>query len=564
MVLWRFYPLHAPYGTHYPFCPCSAKQNGNPTQGKDTSVSANSGTGSRSATAIAVTSGKGGVGKTSLATNLGIALSRQGHRVCLLDADMGLANVNILLGLRAEKTVEDLLAGSASLDDVMLTGPEGLQIVPAASDLRRIANESALAAGVDEQLRQLEAGFDYLLVDTPAGIGANTLSFIAGSDHTLLTITQEPTSLTDAFTLLKTMQRTRCRSRISVVVNMLPAEQDGEGLFAHFQAAAERYLNLPLDYLGHLVMDSAVTRAVLRQRPVLMHAPESRAAAGLLRLGEQLHRWAPPRTGEHRFSQHWMGATPGGEPAPGIPAEDDVEPAPPVIQPPAAMREQEPESTPPQPSTLEPGAIAAKLQAWLSSPDTDDAAARQVFSGVDQAFSRRFRRRASDIKTLVYEALLQGHLGRDQHRELVQSLFAAYRRRYGGSYRPDAQPERLDQLDDDALSTRLEELHGRLAEDSALARRLITELLDAAIAGPSWSRENALALARQLSRAEEARGSAPLLGHGQEQRLAALERALAQRGEAVKSLQNSLEMLLRQQTDLEQVLSDPSLPPNEP
>jgi MinD-like ATPase involved in chromosome partitioning or flagellar assembly len=501
------------------------------------------------ATAIAVTSGKGGVGKTSLATNLGIALSRQGNRVCLLDADMGLANVNILLGLRTGKTVEDLLAGTAGLDDVMLAGPEGLRIIPAASDLRRAGAESTQTGAIAGQLSRLETEFDYVLVDTPAGIGPNTLSFVGASDHTLLTITQEPTSLTDAFTLLKALQRTRSRSRISVVINMLPAEQDGMALFTHFQAAARRYLNLELHFLGHMTMDSAVTRAVLRQRPVIVNAPDSDAATGFIRLGEQLRQWAPPRSGNRNFTAEWTGhrshppATDSGDspPAPG------AESAPQVITAPAPLEE----PSRPAADANDPESAAAALTRWLESADTDDASARRVFGGLDQAFTRRFRRRASDIKTLVYEALLQGHLGREQHRELVQSLYTAYRRRYGGSYRPDATADSLEQLDDDALVERTRELHARLGSNPELAQRLLRELLQAASAGAGWSRDHSIRLIEQLSRAEQARGAPPLPGSDHMQRLERLERALTERGETINSLQTLLERLVNQQRELE-------------
>jgi MinD-like ATPase involved in chromosome partitioning or flagellar assembly len=511
------------------------------------------------ATAIAVTSGKGGVGKTSLATNLGIALSRQGNRVCLLDADMGLANVNILLGLRTGKTVEDLLAGTAGLDDVMLAGPEGLRIIPAASDLRRAGAESTQTGAIAAQLRRLETEFDYVLVDTPAGIGPNTLSFVGASDHTLLTITQEPTSLTDAFTLLKALQRTRSRSRISVVINMLPSDQDGMALFTHFQAAARRYLSLELHYLGHLTMDSAVTRAVLRQRPVMVNAPDSYAATGLIRLGEQLRQWAPPRSGNRNFTAEWTGHR-GHPPAPTGTDSDDTPSAPGAESAPQVITAPPPLQEPSRPAAdaNDPETAAAALTRWLESADTDDASARRVFSGLDQAFTRRFRRRASDIKTLVYEALLQGHLGREQHRELVQSLYTAYRRRYGGGYRPDATADSLEQLDDDALVERTRELHVRLGSNPELAQRLLGELLQAASAGAGWSRDHSVRLIEHLSRAEQARGAPPLPGPDHVQRLERLERALTERGETINSLQTLLEQLLRQQQALERGDSDSS------
>ncbi len=513
------------------------------------------------ATAIAVTSGKGGVGKTSLATNLGLALGRQGHRVCLLDADMGLANVNILLGLRPTYTVEDLLAGSVTLDDVMLAGPEGLCIIPAASDLRRLGDDANPA--VKGQLQELQSAFDYLIVDTPAGKAPGTLAVLDACDRILLTVTQEPTSLTDAFTLLKAMQRRKYAGRISVIVNMLPPGQDGARLFSRFQAVAERHPGAPLDYLGHVPMDGAVTHAVLRQRPVLIHAPDSAAADGVVGIGARLTESSRPRSGSGRFASYWWADRDTAlqdEPAPTLPREHAAPRPAEIITPPRSVREAAPEAETPRaaPPLQDATAIAAQLQAWLGSPNVDEAVARKIFTELEQVFSRRFRRRVSDIKAMVYEALLQNHLSREQHRQLVQNLFTAYRQRYGNGYRPDARAETLDQLDADTLITRLESLGDRLDSDPGLAMRVLDALLRIAIGGRGWSREESLAIAQMLNETHALRDGEPLFDLSQRDQVAALRKALAQRAETLGALQNTVAALQREHENLERGLDDPN------
>lgn len=501
------------------------------------------------ATTIAVTSGKGGVGKTSIATNLAIALTRLGHRVCLLDADMGLANVNILLGLRPTHTIEELLDGSATLDDLRLAGPDGLTIIPGVSDLRLLDENRALAARIGPALASLEHEFDYLILDTPAGMSGATLNFIQASNVTLLTITQEPTSLTDAFTLLKALHRRRYDGAVGVVVNMLPAGQNGERLFRRFNAAAQRYLSLSLTYIGHLGMDSAITRSVLRQQPVLIHSPESGAAAQLTRLGTELAAWTPPRGGQGRFSGHWAG-TPF--PVEHRPADEPRRSPPPAttITPPRESRAEVAAATADDGPAADPVAQTEALVAWMRSERVDQDLARRLFARLEQTFADRFRRRGTDIKSLVYEALLQGQLGRAEHRELTQNLYTAYKRRYGRTSPPadGATDERAD------ITIRITQLRDELRRDARTASDALAALLESLIGDGDWGADEAAALIARLDQAYHRRHGQSGHSGNSEQALEEVRRDLRERGDAVRQLETTLRTLLAQQAALEQRL----------
>ncbi|UEX79536.1 MinD/ParA family protein [Spiribacter halobius] len=509
------------------------------------------------ATTLAVTSGKGGVGKTSLATNLAIALARGGSRVCLLDADMGLANVNILLGLRPERTLEDVISGEATLAEVLLEAPEGLRIVPAASGLERLGRRADAGdrARIAAELETLERQFDYLIVDTPAGIGAGTLSFLQACDAVLLTITTEPTSLTDAFTLLKTLRRREYAGRISVMVNMLPAEQEGDRLFRRFDAASQRHLGLTLDYLGHIGMDRAVTSAVLRQQPLLLSSPQAPAARQILQLAATLQRQFPPASGRGGFAafwQSWTGdltdrsrgdesgetfaaspddAQPAAAPTPASAAR--AEPAT-VVTAPRALRE-----APAPPADVQ--GLADAVERTLADPELEESDARRLFATAERAFGARFRRRATDLKNLIYGALLHEQLPREHHREMLATLRASYRQRYGAipddeTPTPEALAERLAALGDDTLTALLERLTDTLAGRPAMARRLLLRWLRALPEHREWQAEDGVALVRALDAAHQRRGDPPLTADREALRreLGELRGALAARRAALE------------------------------
>jgi len=233
----------------------------------------------KTALAIAITSGKGGVGKTNLTTNLGIALAKGGHKVCIFDADTSLANINILLGLTPEFTLEQFFNGEKNIEEILLTGPENVKIIPSASGIAEFAElQEDKQSRIVDALRSLEKQFDYILIDTAAGIGENVINFLQSAQYAVVVISPEPTSLTDAFSLVKVLQRRQYDKPIYTLVNMAKDYKHSMDVFKRFSQAVNKYIHLKVRYLGYIPMDQAMRSAVAMQSPVVVSEPHSSAA----------------------------------------------------------------------------------------------------------------------------------------------------------------------------------------------------------------------------------------------------------------------------------------------
>jgi len=243
----------------------------------------------RRAAIWAVTSGKGGVGKTTISLNLGIALARMGRQVLLIDADLGLANVNILLGTSPELTLEDLLRGEATAFDVTLPGPEGLTVLPAATGLaERDAWQPEDRGRLAEELGRLERGFDVILIDTGAGISAKVTDFVLSSDRMLVVAVPEPTSIADAYAMVKVCGGQRADLELGLIVNRARSPREGHELKTKFEQILDRFLGLELSWAGHVLEDLSVERASRDQQPLLLSHPKSQAAGCVERLARDL------------------------------------------------------------------------------------------------------------------------------------------------------------------------------------------------------------------------------------------------------------------------------------
>lgn len=263
---------------------------------------------SKSPHVIAITGGKGGVGKTSIAINLAIALSRTGSKVCLFDGDTSLANINVMLGLYPGFTLEHLFTGERSIQEIVITGPEGIQIVPGASG---IASCVELDVGQQQRLvtsiRSIEKHYDYLLVDTAAGIGPTVLHFIAASQVAIIVITTEPTSLTDAFSLLKVLKRRGYRRKVQIIVNMATNPSQAKKAYSRFSQAVDKYLSLRTEYLGSVWMDESMRNAVSTQRPVALFPKTDPSARCFYRMAESIeYLFEQPSTPKLAFSEYWQ------------------------------------------------------------------------------------------------------------------------------------------------------------------------------------------------------------------------------------------------------------------
>ncbi len=260
-----------------------------------------------SALTVAISSGKGGVGKTNITTNLGIALAKAGKKVCVFDADTSLANINILLGQTPEYTLEHFLREQMPIQNVIIEGPSGLKIVPSATGITDfVLLNKEQQSRLLNALEQLEQEFDYILIDTAAGIGDSVIRFIQSAQYSVVVISPEPTSLTDAFSLIKVLKKRDHKQPVYILVNMANNYAHSMEVFKRFAHAVNKYIEIKVRYLGYLPTDSALRNAVAKQNPVFVSAPESPAARciGLL-ANILLKHFSKSNAPVRKISQFW-------------------------------------------------------------------------------------------------------------------------------------------------------------------------------------------------------------------------------------------------------------------
>ncbi|MFY9179130.1 MAG: MinD/ParA family protein [Venatoribacter sp.] len=246
---------------------------------------------------IAVTGGKGGVGKSNLSVNLAIGLAELGRRVVVMDADLGLANIDILLGLSTNKTIENVLQGECSLREVMVTGPSGIRVVPASSGTKRLTQLNAREhAGIIQAFSDIGDDIDVLIIDTAAGISDQVTSFVQAAQEVLMVVTDEPTSITDAYAQIKLLNRDYDLFRFRIVANMVKTPQEGQALFNKLTKVTDRFLEVALQYVGAVPQDDSIKRAVQRQKAVLEAYPRSKAAMAFRAIAKKVDSWPLPST----------------------------------------------------------------------------------------------------------------------------------------------------------------------------------------------------------------------------------------------------------------------------
>lgn len=256
---------------------------------------------------FSVTSGKGGVGKTNLSVNLALALSQKGKRVALVDADLGLANVDVVLGLTPRKNLFHLFHEGASLRDILYPTSYGFSILPASSG---ISDMLTLSTGQKlellESVGELEDELDYLIVDTGAGINDNVLYFNLAAQERLVVLTPEPTSLTDAYALIKVLKLKHGVEHFKVCVNMAPDQKAAKDMFSCLYQACDRFLSgVSLDLAGVIPRDNNVRKAVVNQKPFLALEPQSPASKAVNQLADFITSWDPPRETDGNIKFFW-------------------------------------------------------------------------------------------------------------------------------------------------------------------------------------------------------------------------------------------------------------------
>lgn len=244
---------------------------------------------------IAVTGGKGGVGKTNVTLNTAISLAQQGKRVMVLDADLGLANVDVLLGLRVEKNLSHVLSGECTLDEVLVEGPYGIKIAPATSGSQSMTELTPIEhAGLIRAFSELESQIDILIVDTAAGISDMVLSFSKASQDIIMVVCDEPTSLTDAYALIKILNKEHGIFRFKIVANMVRSMREGDELFSKLTKVTNRFLDVALELVAVIPFDENVRKSVRKQKAIVELFPTSPAAMAIRRLAKKAIEWPIP------------------------------------------------------------------------------------------------------------------------------------------------------------------------------------------------------------------------------------------------------------------------------
>lgn len=238
---------------------------------------------------IAITSGKGGVGKTNITANLAYYLSALKKRVLILDADTGLANMDLILGLTPQYNLYHVLNGERELSETIVRGPGGIMILPSASGILEMAELSkGQKLTLLDELNLLQEEIDFMLIDTAAGITGNVMYFNSAAREIIVVASPEPTSLTDAYALIKLLYQGHAKKRFRLLVNMVKSEAEAREVFERLSCATDHFLNLTIDYLGHIVSDDKLTQAVRRQQALAVLYPHSPASRCLLAVAERL------------------------------------------------------------------------------------------------------------------------------------------------------------------------------------------------------------------------------------------------------------------------------------
>jgi flagellar biosynthesis protein FlhG len=244
---------------------------------------------------IAVTGGKGGVGKTSVAVNLATALASAGRRPMLLDGDLGLANVDVFLGLSPRHTMAHVLSGERSLEEIVVESPQGVQVVPGASGVAELANLSAAGhLNLVQAFSSLSNRVDVLIVDTAAGISHSVVQFSQAAQHVLIVLCDEPASMTDAYALVKVLSRHHGVTQFRVVANMVRSPGEGDALFQKLQRVTSKFLDVTLEYVGEIPEDPYLRRSIREQRPVIAAFPACPASRAFKKLALKADKWPVP------------------------------------------------------------------------------------------------------------------------------------------------------------------------------------------------------------------------------------------------------------------------------
>ncbi len=238
---------------------------------------------------ISVTSGKGGVGKTNVVVNLAIAIAKQGKDIVIVDADLGLANVDVLLNINPKYNLFHVMERHKRLEEIIIEGPMGIKIIPGASGISKLADVSDQQRDyIIEELSSINNIADFVLVDTSAGISHNVVNFVTASDIALVVTTPEPTAVTDAYAMVKVISQRRPDMDVRLLINMASSKKEAEDIFNRMALVCRQFLGIKIEFAGYLIKDDSVVQSVLQRRPFILEYPYSPAGKSILKIARDL------------------------------------------------------------------------------------------------------------------------------------------------------------------------------------------------------------------------------------------------------------------------------------
>ena len=260
---------------------------------------------------LAVSSGKGGVGKTTIVANLACALSKRGKKVLVVDTDLGLNNIDILLGLTSKKHIGHVLSGKSNVEDIILHGPEGIHVLPAGNGLQELTQlEPEKKMALMDELDRISGDYEFLIFDTSAGISSNVTFFCSAAHEIFLIATTEPTSLTDVYALMKVLHTKHSQKHFRLIINSVSSEREAQGVYRNLTAVADRFLKgVYVEYLGYILSDPNVSKAIRQQQAFLEIYPFSKFSRCMNKLAEKISKEKPKLlTDEANQSYFWKSA----------------------------------------------------------------------------------------------------------------------------------------------------------------------------------------------------------------------------------------------------------------